>query len=66
MALINWVRASDYYKADRNRLVPDIIFHLFVIIIYKANEIDLTIQLYVTIANKIAKFRSHWITNTKW
>ena len=60
------MKASDYYKADRNRLVPDIIFHLFVIIIYKAKEKDLTIQLYVAIANKIAKFRSYWITNTKW
>ena len=59
MALINWVRASDYYKADRNRLVTDIIFHLFVIIIYKANEIDLTIQLYVTIEN----VEINWDTN---
>ena len=53
------MRASDYYKADRNRLVPDIIFHLFVIIIYKAKEKDLTIQLYVTIEN----VEINWDTN---
>ena len=44
----------------------DTIFYVFVIIIYQAKEIDLTIQLHITIANKIAKYRGSWITKTKW